>query len=95
MNVAYRNGKNATIVDNFLNLCIILYFLLSTEPDIDFLPELTTQGTLWFADMCQSDLLIPIMLGVVNLALVEVNSSGQKKYLFGKKNRFPSNTLIC
>ncbi|XP_071808874.1 cytochrome c oxidase assembly protein COX18, mitochondrial-like [Asterias amurensis] len=46
--------------------------LFMAEPEIDFLPELTTQGTLWFADMCQSDLLIPIMLGVVNLALVEL-----------------------
>ncbi|XP_038061231.1 cytochrome c oxidase assembly protein COX18, mitochondrial-like [Patiria miniata] len=46
--------------------------LFSTEMDVDFLPELATQGALWFSDLTQFDLAIPIMLGVVNLALVEM-----------------------
>lgn len=43
-----------------------------TELDIDVLQSLSTGGTLWFSDLMQSDLLIPIMLGMVNLTLVEL-----------------------
>ncbi|XP_022108769.1 mitochondrial inner membrane protein COX18-like [Acanthaster planci] len=46
--------------------------LFGTEPDVDYIPELTTQGALWFSDLTQFDFLMPVMLGLVNLALVEM-----------------------
>lgn len=45
---------------------------LLAEPDIDTLESLSAGGMLWFSDLMQSDFILPVMVGLVNLALVEV-----------------------
>nr|XP_054773858.1 cytochrome c oxidase assembly protein COX18, mitochondrial-like [Lytechinus pictus] len=46
--------------------------LFSTELDIDVLPALASEGFLWFSDLMQTDLTLAILLGLVNVTLVEL-----------------------
>ncbi|XP_072050932.1 cytochrome c oxidase assembly protein COX18, mitochondrial-like [Amphiura filiformis] len=46
--------------------------LFMAEPDIDFLPELCTQGALWFSDLTEPSITLAILYGLVNLTLTEL-----------------------
>lgn len=46
--------------------------LFSTELDIDVLPALASEGFLWFSDLMQTDFAIAVLLGLVNVTLVEL-----------------------
>ncbi|XP_030835389.1 cytochrome c oxidase assembly protein COX18, mitochondrial-like [Strongylocentrotus purpuratus] len=46
--------------------------LFSTELDIDVLPALASEGFLWFSDLMQTDLTLAVLLGVINVTLVEL-----------------------
>ncbi|PIK44462.1 putative mitochondrial inner membrane protein COX18-like [Apostichopus japonicus] len=61
--------------------------LFSAEPDIDILESLSAGGMLWFSDLMQSDFILPVMVGLVNLALVELWSA-RRGPLERMQNRF-------
>ncbi|XP_071482766.1 LOW QUALITY PROTEIN: cytochrome c oxidase assembly protein COX18, mitochondrial-like [Diadema antillarum] len=48
--------------------------LFSTELDIDVLPALATEGVLWFTDLMQTDMALAVLLGIVNITLVELSA---------------------